>query len=207
MGQQLSPAGLLLMADDLVSYGVENVLKSLVIVRKECNKLNVKNVVDRIQTADARVGADEAWATAILALDERETVVWTQESAEAFDIVRPLLDSGDEIGARVAFRDAYNRLCSRSVADGYKPVWIVSSGWDNEKRREVLRKAVDVGRISTGYAHRLLPAPEVSTRQLEKVLSLACEKASDEEVVNAQANIARLKILINVKGVNHENRN
>jgi hypothetical protein len=144
----------------------------LVIVRKECNKLNVKNVVERIQTADARVGADEAWATAILALDERETVVWTQESAEAFDIVRPLLDSGDEIGARVAFRDAYNRLCSRSVSDGYKPVWIVSSGWDSEKRREVLRKAVDVGRISASYARGLLPPPEASQERIGAVLSL-----------------------------------
>ena len=64
------------------------------------------------------VGVEEAWAIALKSRDETETVVWTTEMAEAFDRCRPVLDAGDEVGARMAFKDTYNRLVDEARRAG-----------------------------------------------------------------------------------------
>lgn len=202
MGQQLSPAGLLLMADDLISYGVDSVLQALVLVRKECQKLNVKNVIDRIQTSDIRPGSDEAWATAILAMDEMETVVWTDEAAQAFNVARPLLERNDAIGARMAFRDAYERLCKKAQIENIKPNWHASLGWDAENRKKVLESAEKQGRLSNSYVSSFLCGPVSFSEDLQKLIPLVCidmkktyeENTSDRE--KAKEHLEKMKALI-----------
>lgn len=160
MGQQISPAGLLLMADDLEPYGVEQVLSSLVRVRRECRKLTVADVIDRLASSDGRPGADEAWANAQLAHDESMTVVWSQEAADAFWIASQLLVLGDKTGARMAFRDAYVRLCEEARLNRRQVKWLVSQGFDAEQRAEVLAAAVHAGKLGAEYTRGLLPPPE-----------------------------------------------
>lgn len=91
--------------------------------------------------ATVRPSADEAWALSLKARDESETVVWTEDMAQAWGICKPVLDAGDEIGARMAFRAAYERIC----AAGGPVVWSVSDGWDKEKRVVALERAKSVG--------------------------------------------------------------
>ena len=160
MGQQLSPGGLLLMADDLLPYGVGPVLEALKRVRRERYKLTLADVIDNIVTADGRPRGDEAWSLAICAENESDTVVWTEEMAQAFEVARPLLVMGDKVGARMAFKDTYERLVDDARKQGTPPRWSASLGWDVEQRAMVLAAAVEAGKIGHDHARGLLPPPE-----------------------------------------------
>ena len=67
------------------------------------------DIVERLESCDGRPTAAEAWALALAADDEAETVVWTPEIAEARSAAKPALDIGDKVGARQAFVEAYER--------------------------------------------------------------------------------------------------
>lgn len=203
MGQQLTPAALLLMADDLAPYGLETVLAALTRVRRECRRLSVADVIERIQIADGRPKSDEAWANALAALDEAETVVWTQEAAQAFEVARPLLEINDKTGARMAFRDAYERLCERARASCEPAEWSASLGWDAERRRLVLEAAVTAGRLGHDSVRGLLPPPPASPDLNKSVMALVSsngvltDKASTAiERENARKRIAALKLML-----------
>lgn len=203
MGQQVSPAGLLLMADDLEPYGVDQVLAALVRVRRECRKLTVADVIDRLASTDGRPGADEAWASAQIAHDESMTVVWSQEAADAFWIARPLLVLGDKTGARMAFKDAYVRLCDEARLNRHPVRWLVCQGFDAEQRAEVLEAAVISGKIQRDYARGLLPPPAPSEDRSRAVLALVAnngmltDQASTAiERENARKRIAEIKAML-----------
>lgn len=120
------------------------------------------DLIAQIQGAignDGRPGADEAWAIALRSCDESDTVVWTQETAEAFAICQPVLAIGDEVGARVAFRDAYNRIVAAARGANRPVQWLASLGWDTRKREAVLTKAVTVGLLPAPAVAGLLPPP------------------------------------------------
>lgn len=95
-----------------------------------------------------RPSGDEAWAIAIRARDEAETVVWTEDMAEAWAICKPVMDAGDEVGARMAFRAAYDRMSGC--------VWTVSVGWDTERRAVALEQAQKKGLALTHQPHLML---------------------------------------------------
>lgn len=96
---------------------------------------------------DGRLGAEEAWATAIVASDERATVVWTGEIAQAWEIARPVFERGDEIAARMAFREAYSRLVAQARAAREPMRWRISVGHDVRQREAAIQAAVTAGRL------------------------------------------------------------
>ncbi len=100
--------------------------------------------------------ANEAWALVLSSHDEAETVVWTEQIAEAAGIVQPILDAGDEVGARMAFRDAYERILRERPES---PRWFPSLGSDPVRRQAALDRAVASGRLSSQHAAGLLPPP------------------------------------------------
>ena len=104
---------------------------------------------------DGRPEDGEAWANALRASDESATVVWTAETAEAWGICKPVLDAGDEVGARMAFKSAYARLVGAARAAREPLRWSVSEGYDQAQRDDVLRISVEAGRLPAAY----LPAP------------------------------------------------
>lgn len=109
---------------------------------------------------DGRPGPEEAWATGLRSSDENETVIWTRETSRAMEVARVILDRGDEVGARMAFKEAYSRLVedARSVRD---PVcWVVSYGFDTERRNRAISDAVSIGRLPAPE-HFALTAPSV----------------------------------------------
>lgn len=115
-------------------------------------------IVGKAQT-DGRPGADEAWAISLTSRDEAKTVVWTQEMAEAFEVCRPVLEEGDEVGARMAFKDAYNRLVTEARRDGRPIAWNASLGWDLDSRQEALHLAVTRNQLPAPAVAALLPPP------------------------------------------------
>jgi hypothetical protein len=112
--------------------------------------------IEGAAASDGRPEADEAWALAVAARDEGATVVWTAEAAEAFGVCRPVLDAGDEVGARMAFRAAYSRLVAEARAAREPIRWSASEGHDPGRRAAVLIAAVEAGRLPVAY----LPAPD-----------------------------------------------
>lgn len=111
-------------------------------------------------SGDARPAADEAWAVALAGRDEADTVVWTAETAAAFAAARPVLEMGDEVGARMAFKGAYERLVAAARREGRAPAWQVSLGWDETRRVAPLERAVSAGLLPAPVAAQLLPAPK-----------------------------------------------
>lgn len=105
---------------------------------------------------DTRPEVDEAWAIAIRAADEQETVVWTTEIAEAWHVAQPVFH-GDEIGARMAFKAAYARIVERNRGLNAAPEWVVSQGHDSGRRKEVLAQAVREGRLQIEQAKAAVP--------------------------------------------------
>lgn len=97
-----------------------------------------------------RPGPEEAWSIAVRACDEAETVVMNDEIALAWGAAKPIFDLGDEVGARMAFKEVYER----QVSAAKEPVkWWPSIGTDQHKRDAALSEAKRAG---------LLPAPQVS---------------------------------------------
>lgn len=115
------------------------------------------SIAARCRLLDGRPDENEAWAVAITSTDERETVVWTQEMAAAFALARPLMESGDEIGARMAFKDAYKRLVEVARATNKATCWTVAAGWDSKRRDLAVQNAVNAGLLAGPQPHLALP--------------------------------------------------
>ena len=107
---------------------------------------------------------------------EADTVVWTEEMATAFDLARPLLAIGDEIGARMAFKDGYKRMVQAARALNRPACWSVSAGWDVARNHLAVERAVRAG---------LLAAPPT---QPHLALANECEVATSKP-----AGLLRLK--------------
>jgi len=149
-------------------------------------------IIARCKLLDGRPDDNEAWAIAITSQDEAETIVWTQEMAEAFGIASPLLAGGDEIGARMAFKDAYKRLVDDARATNRPACWSVSAGWDGDRRQIAVTKAVTAGLLPAPPQHLALtnesdlePAkPEGLRKLLETMAQL---EGADEKLARIQA--------------------
>ncbi|HNF63327.1 MAG TPA: hypothetical protein PKZ20_16440 [Rhodocyclaceae bacterium] len=174
MGQQLTPAGLLLMADDLAEYPLDDVLGALRRVRRECRRLTVADVMERMAASDGRPDADEAWMVALSAQHESATVVWTRETEMAWHIARPAIEINDKVGARMAFKAAYDRLVAEARDHGVPVKWSASLGFNVEERRQALENAVLCGKIQNSEAAGLLPPPPADERIAKAVLKIAC---------------------------------
>lgn len=133
------------------------------------------DIIKQINAAvanDGRPGADEAWSIAAPSVDEGATVVWTEEIAEAWGHARPVITAlRDEVGARVAFRDVYNRIVHEARCARRPMVWLAALGTDRARQAGAIRAAVGMGRLPAAALAELeaLPAP----RQPLGVLLLA----------------------------------
>lgn len=206
MGQTISPIAISVMAEDLSEYPINIVIEALSILRKESKgRMTLASIIENINklSPDGRPGSDEAWA--MIPRDEITSVVMTNEMAEALSIARPLLDEGDQIGARMAFKESYNRIIESNKRNGIKPKWFPSLGFDNEGHLPALEQAVRLGRIEKSHALSLI-SPDQGRKLLEcdkPVLSIVHKKLTDEEV---KENILKMKELLSHSkfGVKHE---
>lgn len=146
------------------------------------------SIAARCRLLDGRPGVEEAWAIALTSQDEADTVVWTTETAEAFALCRPVLAMGDEVGARMAFKDAYLRLVAQARATNAPAVWSASIGWDQTKRTAVLKRAARAGLLPAPQATALLsgpagdPTPDDNARaQLTTIRKMLDDSAAERQ--------------------------
>lgn len=150
-GREFSDGAARQFVRDLQGYPIPSVLRALDRCRRELQRpLTLAAVLERID--DGRPGPDEAWA--MLPTDERTTVVWTTEMAQAWGTASNL---DDQVAARMAFRDAYSRIVAANRANRIEPVWQASLGHDPDGREHVLLRAMELGRLSAAHVQNLLP--------------------------------------------------
>lgn len=153
-GTMLSEAASRVMADDLSRYPEQQILTSLSRCRRELKgRLTIADIISRID--DGRPGVEEAWA--MVPKSEAETVVWTDEMRIAMRHAGDLLDVGDAIGARMAFKESYLTLCQKARESLIPVNWTASLGWDKGGREGVLIEAVKQGRLPVEQAKQYLP--------------------------------------------------
>lgn len=142
-------------------------------------KITPHDVIAILESQDGRPSENEAWAMSLASQDENETIVWTEEMAEAFGVANQILITGDKQGAKMAFREVYAKLVNESRKE-LKPVrWNVSLGHDKTLTNDVINQAVIEGKLSHGDSTRyLIDAP---TEKGEAIAGLLTGKVVDTD--------------------------
>lgn len=107
---------------------------------------------------DGRPGPEEAWAR--MPKGERmedDSVVWCEEERIAYGACRSLLLDGDQIGARMAFKERYEKELAEARSQARPAQWTVSVGYDIEHRLATLATGVHEKRISLENALNFVP--------------------------------------------------
>jgi hypothetical protein len=162
---------------------------------------DVIDIIEASAANDGRPGVEEAWAIALTSRDESDTVVWTAECAEAFAICRPILNLDDEVGARMAFKEAYARIVGQARAAHRPAAWSASIGWDSGKRDGALSRAVVAGLLPAPEATTLLlggpadmPPPDDKARaQLAAIKQMLADRAAQREANSEAAHEQRIE--------------
>jgi len=164
-GRQLSGPAIAIYLRTLEGYSLQNIKAAISAHERDPEEGRFfptpAHLMKYLKPADGRPGADEMWA--IMPKSESDSVVWTQEAANAyFQAALPLIEDGDMTGARMAFRDAYNRQCEESRRLGRPISWNFSEGDDKQHREIVMADAVRLGRIPLDRALQCLPCLDVT---------------------------------------------
>ncbi len=168
VGHEISTAAAEVIARELSSWPGEMVSEALRRCQSELTgRLTLAAIIQRMP--DGHPGVEEAWS--LCPRSEADTAVLTDQIAQAYKSVRGLLESGDEVAARMAFKETY-LAALREAREGRQPAsWWVSMGTDASGRVAPVRAAVAKGRLPAGEVARLglgegqperkaLPAPD-----------------------------------------------
>ena len=140
---------------------------------------------------DGRPGADDAWGIMLrLVNDERETGVLTDEMRIGWTACQPILDLGDEVGARLAFRESYAREVEKARKMAVAPRWTPTLGTDPTLRQTRLREAAEAGRIGMDAVRTLLPGP--TPHQIAQVAGLLTGPDASDAEARIGANLKQL---------------
>lgn len=164
MGDEPSTERLLVYADDLRDIPQERLAKAFQRARKEYeySKLPPIAFIRRMAGADAmndgRPGPEEAWARMPKGEHaEEDSIVWCEEERAAYNACRNLLRSGDQIGARMAFKERYEKELAEARSQQRPVQWIMSAGFNIEQRLSTLAAAVQEKRMTLESALSFVP--------------------------------------------------
>lgn len=114
-------------------------------------------MAELLELCDRRHGggwlsSEEAWA--LVPRDESQSALITREIAEALATAK---QSGDRVAARMAFKEAYERLTEQARMEGRQPQFFLSAGTDPYGCVVALAKGVQTRQISLQRAADLKP--------------------------------------------------
>ncbi|MCX8597576.1 MULTISPECIES: hypothetical protein [unclassified Gilliamella] len=167
-GQQASTTKINIYWSTLSQYPIDSLRRAAnVWVRKSEFMPKPADLINLMGGPNNHLSPDEAWAIAILASDETNTLVWTKEIAKAWAQAELVYRNGDKIGARRTFIEAYGRLVNSSMMNGKNVEVFVSLGSDKTKRADAINRAVFIGLLTPEKANCYLPKPENTIAMLE----------------------------------------
>jgi hypothetical protein len=196
MQADVSPVALVVMAEDLQAYDQNLVAQAIARFRKESTKFSLAGIIAQVDklNPNRRISADEAWA--IYPHDEATSAVITNEIAEAMGVAQPLLNEGDKVGARMAFKTAYERITENNKSQGIEPTWFPSLGTEQHGRDQAIKEAVRLGRLPK-HSMDLLPPP-IDNKFANNVIALKQvmleDKATPEQLEKHKARMAEIKL-------------
>ncbi len=186
-GKTFSQRTMTIIFDALEDYPLEAVFQAIKIHAKKGKFAPTPSDIAEIitgHTGQKHIGPDEAWGLALDSFDENTTVVITKEIAEARGLVIDIYQTGDVTGARMAFRDAYNRI----VSTASNPFWYVSLGpgaerlAGNAQQFAAVQKAIALGRLPAGAADKYyIQAPTTTVAGLIESATEKATKSSDQD--------------------------
>ncbi len=199
LGYTLSADAAELMADDLAEFPAPTVAAALKACRIELTgKLTTGAIMQRIHAADGRPGKDEAWAIALSANDEFDTVLLTPEIRQAMAASDPVLQAGDKVGARMAFMSAYERHCAFARAEAQPVKWEVSLGYDQARRVTAIEGAVRAKLITQDSANKHLADLRIApiTADGQAIAGLITGQVSTHASAKTKAKLAEVRSII-----------
>jgi hypothetical protein len=195
MGSEISPTSAAVMASDLSEYPQVLVIEALSHIRKESkSRLSLALVIEKIEelTPGGRPSPEEAWA--LIPKDEQSSAVMSNEMAQALGIAQSLIDEGDMVAARMAFKESYTNIVKFNKMHGIKVEWFPSLGYDSEGRTQALADAVRKHRLTADHALRLVsPHKQEEFVQLAGIKNLAL---GNRKMEAERDNINRVKMLL-----------
>lgn len=192
-GKVLSVGAMQLVIDTLKEYPLQHLLAA---IRKHVQTGRFAptpaDIIEIIaaHTGSKHIGAEEAWGIALQSFDEFATVVWTKEIAEARNIAADIYSQGDKVGARMAFKEAYNRLIA--TADP-RAEWTINAGFDGEHRAMAIKQAIAAGRLPRGAGEQYVLGIEAPTISAAALIEHAKEKTGG---ISQEAAIGAIKKIL-----------
>jgi hypothetical protein len=86
----------------------------------------------------ARPSAEEAWGIALQRHVDRRQVATNDEIEHAFEVANSVLAHGDSVGARIAFKQAYERRVAWHIECRIDPTWKAAAITENPDIKRLL---------------------------------------------------------------------
>lgn len=159
------------------------------------------DILELIKSRDGRPTADEAWSIAVRSTDEYVTIAWSDDIAQALSMgASDLLNDGDTIAARMAFRASYDRIIQDARDNGIAVNWSISLGHDVSSRNAEIEKAELSGLISHDKAKLLMTNDSTENgKALIAIATDAVKAATEDDKEKHKQRIEGLRKAINKK--------
>jgi len=177
-------------AEELKNYDVLEIQQAYKKLRNAHTKVPQPQFIKKMLLGF--IDADEAWS--LLPNSEEDSVVWNQAARKSWGSVRETMAS-DLIGARMAFKRAYDANVLDCLDVNERAIYELSEGSNKEMRDQRLKQAIDRGWIKPKHAREWSPdiaLPQAQLLQIEGVKETYTESV-------AQENIEKLKSILSGK--------
>lgn len=206
VGKAITPGAIELAFEALRDYQLADIRRALTVHLRDPQRGRFAPTVSDISAVlepvngQAWPSSDEAWSICVRTFDESDTVVVTDEIMRAREAAQPIMDIGDEVGARMAFRDTYDRLVGAAKFSGTPPRWWVTHGSDPNLRRQRITEAVELRRLPRS-ALDALPGTQASISDTIRVLEHVVKTDPDrrDQAEKARGMLASLKDILATK--------
>ena len=179
LGQSATVTAVNFMIKDLDQYSVDAINGAISRCRREVkSRFTLSEIIERIESDDGRLNANEAWAIACSIDDERTTAAVTPEILTALSVAQ---QCGDKIAGRMAFLECYNRLCQEARSKKEPVNWFMSMGTDKDQRAQAIGQAVTAGRIARTTANDLLPDLSDAKESMQNLITSTVKASSGNE--------------------------
>jgi len=153
-GFELSPQAVAVMLKRLSGHQYKQIEMALIKCMDEVSgRLTLAEIKKRID--DGRPTAELAWSQ--VPKSEHDSAVLTDEQNQALCAVSSMIDQGDMIPARMAFKEKYDSLVAESRAKGTPAKFVLSAGFDPCGRFDAVKNAVEAGKLPKAEAVKMLP--------------------------------------------------
>lgn len=192
---ELSEPALRLWWSALNPYPLKMVEQAIDIhLRTSSYRVTPADIVGIINSFDGRPEPDVAWATALKAADEFETVLWTDETAAAWAAAQEVYGVGDQIGARKTFLADYEKRVRENRLNNVPVNWRLSAGFDAESRDMVTRQAQETNLIANNSGSQyLLTQTTAEGKAIAGLIGFDSAAGPDETVIAAVPEPGRMR--------------